>query len=66
LVIPLPRRAQTQLLEQQDIAPEESQDKAQEKAYEGEDMIFLHLSVKQHAADNANNYAKSKIPANPQ
>jgi hypothetical protein len=29
-------------------------------------MVFLHLSVKQHAADDANNYAKSKIPADAQ
>jgi hypothetical protein len=66
LVVPLPRRAQTQLLEQQDVASEESQGQTQEKAHEGENMVFLYLSVKQHAADNANNYAKSKIPANPQ
>jgi hypothetical protein len=66
LVVPLPRPAQTQLLKQHYVAPEESQDKAQEKAQEGENMVFLHLSVKQHAADDANNYAKSKIPANPQ
>jgi hypothetical protein len=66
LVVPLPRRAQTQLLEQQDVASEESQDKAQEKAQEGKDMVFLYLSVKQHAAADTTNYAKSKIPANAQ
>jgi len=66
LVVPSPWPAQTQLLKQHDVAPEESQDKAQEKAQEGEDMVFLHLSVKQHAADDANNYAKGEIPANPQ
>jgi hypothetical protein len=66
LVVPLPRPAQAQLLKQHDVAAEESQDKAQEKAQEGEDMVFLHLSVKQHAADDANYYAKGKVPANPQ
>jgi hypothetical protein len=66
LVILLPWPAQTQLLKQQDVAPEESQDQTQEKAHEGEDMVFLHLSVKQHAAADTTNYAKSKIPADAQ
>jgi len=66
LVILLPRPAQTQFLKQHDVAPEESQDKAQKKAHEGENRLFLHLSVKQHAADNTSNYAKGKIPANPE
>jgi hypothetical protein len=66
LVVPLPPPAQTQLLNQHDVAPEESQDKAQEEAQEGKDMVFLHLSVKQNAADDASDYAEGKIPANAQ
>jgi hypothetical protein len=62
----LPWPTQTQLLKQQDVASEESQGQTQEKAHEGENMVFLYLSVKQHAAADTTNYAKSKIPANAQ
>jgi hypothetical protein len=58
----LPWPAETQLLDQQQIAADESQNQTQEEAEECKDGLHIKESVEQQATHDAKHYAERKIP----